>query len=61
MPRIFRVYTQVHMYFSAYAIKTIKKYINSLFSDWVDGYSSSSTTPVRGQLFPTDWNYFEGV
>ena len=27
MPRLFRVYTRVHMYFSAYAIKIIKKYI----------------------------------
>ena len=24
MPRLFRVYTRVHMYFSAYTIKTIK-------------------------------------
>ena len=56
------MYTRVHMYFSTYAIKIIKKYIKkSLFSGWVDGYSSSSTTPARGQLFPTDWNYFEGV
>ena len=27
MPRLFRVYTRVHMYFSVYAIKIIKKYI----------------------------------
>ena len=29
MPRLFRVYTRVHMYFSAYAIKIIKKYIKN--------------------------------
>ena len=27
MPRLFRAYTRVHMYFSAYAIKIMKKYI----------------------------------
>ena len=27
MPRLFRVYTRVHIYFSSYAIKIIKKYI----------------------------------
>ena len=27
MPRLFHVYTRVHRYFSAYAIKIIKKYI----------------------------------
>ena len=27
MPRLFRVYTRVHMYFSTYSIKIIKKYI----------------------------------
>ena len=54
MPRLFCVYTQVHTYFSAYAIKIIKNiYKNSLFLGWVDGYSGSSTTPARGQLFPT--------
>ena len=54
MPSFFRVYTRVHMHFPAYAIKIIKKYIKkSLFSSWVDGYSGSSTTPARGQLFPT--------
>ena len=55
MPRILRVYTRVHMYFYAYSIKIIKNiYKNSLFSGWVDGYSGSSTTPTRAQLFPTD-------
>ena len=29
MPRLFRVYTRVHMYFSAYAIKIIKNYIKN--------------------------------
>ena len=29
MPRLFHVYTRVHMYFSAYAIKIIKKYIKN--------------------------------
>ena len=54
MPVIFRVYTRVQLEFSAYAIKMIKKYIKkSLISRWVDGYSGSSTTPARGQLFPT--------
>ena len=54
MPSFFRVYTRVHMHFPAYTIKIIKNiYKNSLFSSWVDGYSGSSTTPARGQLFPT--------
>ena len=54
MPVLFRVYTRVQLEFSAYAIKMIKKiYKKSLISRWVDGYSGSSTTPARGQLFPT--------
>ena len=48
-----RVYASPTALF-AYAIKIIKNiYKNSLFSGWVDGYSGSSTTPARGQLFPT--------
>ena len=31
MPRLFRMYTRVHMYFSAYAIKIIKIYIKNPF------------------------------
>ena len=60
MPKLFHVYTRVHMYFSVYAIKIIKNiYKKSLFSGWVDGFSGSSTTPACGQLIETTWREYK--